>query len=231
LLDGEEGKLDAMKKETGFDPRKDVRAAVVALRPKRSDAEVVLIAEATVNEAKLVAFLRKQGKKVGTVQGAGGNIHRIGGGSAFAVRGGFIIAGDEPVVRAALAKRGPSAELSAMLKSVQQRDMFMAARPTAEQRRELGKKRPELAAMRGMKGAADVGADVKLEGTMELASAEAAKKLHVQAQMALALARLAPEARQFKALIDKLQLTVSGREINARLELTEKELGDLLQML
>lgn len=233
LLDGEETKIEELKKQTGFDLRHDVRAALVALRPKaggRGEHSVV-IAEASIDENKLVAFLRRQGKKVEAQKGPGGTLYRTGSNDALAVRGGFVITGDEPAVRAALAKRGPSPELAQLLKSVQQRDVFFAARPTAEQRRQLAREKPELAEMRSLRGGADVGTSLRADAVLEVASPEAARRLHRQAQAALAVIRMTPEARDFGDILNGLTLEASGREVRARLQLSQAQLKRLLDLL
>jgi hypothetical protein len=233
LLDGEEAKLEELKKQTGFDLRRDVRAALIAVRPKaggRGEHSVV-IAEAAIEEAKLVAFLRRQGKKVEARKGPGGTFYRTGSNDALALRGGFVIAGDEPAVRAALSKRGPSPELTQLLKSVQQRDLFFAARPTAEQRRELARDKPELAEMRSLRGGADVGTSLRADAVLEVASPEAARRLHRQAQAALAVIGMTPEARDFSDILNALTIEASGREVRARLQLSQAQLKRLLDLL
>src|SRR5690606_20758756 len=58
--------LDELKKKTGFDPLKDVHGLVMAAGPgfPADDDDFLVIAEAKLDEARLIAFMQKEGAKL-----------------------------------------------------------------------------------------------------------------------------------------------------------------------
>jgi len=72
---------------------------------------------------------------------------------------------------------------------------------------------------------------LRADAVLEVASPEAARRLHRQAQAALAVIGMTPEARDFSDILNALTIEASGREVRARLQLSQAQLKRLLDLL
>jgi hypothetical protein len=199
----------------------------------RRRGEPVIIAEVKVDEASLLAFISNKGRKATTKQAAGGRLHVLSDKSALAVRGRFVIAGDEGAVRSALAQRGPDKELAALLRGVQQRDVFFAGRPTDALRNELGREKRQLKELRAVSGGGQIDKQIRLDATAVMSNAAAAESLRNQLKGALLVARVAPEVRNtgLASLMDGVSVDARGKELRMKLHLDEAQIKKLLQLL
>jgi hypothetical protein len=134
--------LEELKQKTGFDPLEHVHSVVLAAGPAfpGDDDDFLIIAEAKLDEAKLVAFMQKEGAKLTVKNDALGKWYAFDGGKgAMAFRGKHLVVGGTAIFKRALAKKGPSTTLSTALNPHLGKHLAFALEPNSAMRAELKK--------------------------------------------------------------------------------------------
>jgi len=229
--------LKELRSAIGVDLLAQTHAVLFAFDPKvvTDEDHFVMIAEARVSESRLVGFIRSKGTKLEPKQGPSGRYYLIGkrGKGALAVRGGRIILGGRDSFARALQKRGPSAALRTALGRVRGHDLFVAALPTPAVRRKLEREHRGFGAVDRLVASADLNAGLRLAMAARMLRAAAARDLAAEANRTLSQARGEKQTGKLGllGLISAIQITSSGRELRARIDLPAKELAGMLSMI
>lgn len=235
LREGDVGKeLARLESETGFQLERDLRSVMTVhtLENLDDDDAILLIADARVDEARLVAFLNK-GSKLERV-GANGGYHRTKKtGRAIAFRDGLVLAGPEPILLRALAKSGPSAALAKQLDIVEQRDVFFAMAATPAVQRKLAKHQPELGDFETMALGADVHKGIDATAVARLRNEEAARRVAMRASELRSLLVQTPGLGQvgLEHLLDGLSVRRNERDLTMHYTLSAAQLDALIAMM
>ncbi len=230
--------IDKLKRETGFDVFADVEVLVVALGENitHDDDDFVAIVETKVNEAKLVAFIKKEGGKLEKKNDAAGGHYVLGSDkkSRMAFRDKFVIIGGQKAFDAAMKKQGMAAGLKARLDSVKSYDVYAAALTNPALRDKLGKEDPQLGQVDKASAGINLVSGLDVLAVVEFMTAAPAQELAKQANQGLAEAKKARELQRMglTRYLEKITVKAAGRKLSATLRLSAadvKKLGELLK--
>jgi hypothetical protein len=231
---GAKRELDKIRKATGINVLKDIRSLVIAFDPKviQDDDKFLAVVEVPVNQAKVLAFMKREGAKLQTRQGMGGQYYLLGRqqDGALAFRGKFIVVGDREVFERGMKKTGPGFKLAAQLRKVSSRALFVAVDPPKKVRQKLAKEDKNLGQLQALAAGAEVSPGLKLDAFAQLATAGAASQLEQMATGGLNQARNQREVKQFglDSLLNGITITSQGRELTAKLRLSSADLQQLI---
>lgn len=229
--------IDKLKREAGFDVFNDVKALVVGLGDNvtRDDDDFVAIAEATVNEAKMVAFIKKQGGKLEKKRGAQGDYYVLGSDKKgrMAFRGKFVILGGQKAFDAAIQKQGVSPALKTQLDSVKKYDIYAASLTNQSVREKLGKDDAQLGQVEKASAGLNVVNGLELMAVAEFLTAAPAQDLAKQANQGLSEAKKARELQRMglTKYLQKITVKAVGRKLTATVKLTADDVKQLSALL
>ena len=229
--------LAEFKAATGFDPTKDVRSLVVALGssfPKDND-NFILIAEARISEAKVIAFMKKKNAKIQTVKTRQGTHYLLGRrkDGFLAFRGGHVLLGGKNMRAAVMAKQGPSAALSRQLAPVKRNHIFFAMEPTAEIKKEMAREQKDLGQLKAMSAGLDVVRGAKLNVNARFNNAAAASNVHKMLDQGMKEVAKSRQGKRMKAdqLLRSVKLQKMGPSLRGSVSLSQKQVDDLTKLL
>jgi len=226
--------LERLRKATGIDVLKHIRSVVVAFDPNvvNDDDQFLAVIEVPANEAKVLAFMKKEGAKYEAKMGPAGKYYLLGRkkDGAMAFRGKYIILGAKPVFDKAMRKTGPSFKLKTQLNKVSGRTAFVAADVPYKLRQKLAREDKNLGEVQSFAAGADLTMGLKLDAYAKLASAAAASKLSQMANMGLKEARKAPEVKQLglASLLNGISVSAQGPNLNGKVQISSADLNKLI---
>jgi hypothetical protein len=242
----EDSNFRELADSTGFDPRRDLREAILATGGK-SGANTVIVARGSFDPSKISAFLRANGSEPSIYNGVelwSGSKKTSPGGAIAIVDSSLAIFGQDPAVRAAIDRR--SAAASALSPDLQKRIVEWSANDawviTTAPFTGLGvnKDGQNRVMPAGLSGDAirSAGAGVRF-GPVILVSAEALTRSGQDAQalsdvfgFLVSMLRLnsgRPGAAAALKAADTLQTTINGATVRVSLSVPEELLDQMMQ--
>ncbi|MBW2524174.1 MAG: hypothetical protein JRI23_08360 [Deltaproteobacteria bacterium] len=238
---GAKKKVAELAARTGLDVRRHIHAVVAAFPPTfpQDDDEFVIIAEAKVNEARLVAFAKKEGAEIQRRDSPLGPYYALDGGDgALAFRGKFVILGGQKTFQKALrAARGQSAKthgkLAPRLGLVSQHDVFGVADLPPKVRQEARGVLPGGGEVRAVSATIDVQKGVQVHAKATTDSAKTASQIAAMVQAFLDESGKDPELKKqgLDGYLSLLSVQAAGADLEASLVLTNTQLQRLIGML
>ncbi len=229
--------LAEFKTATGFDATKDVRSVVVAASPKRKGEpdNFVVIVDAKLSEAKLLAFLKSKKAKLETVKTAQGTHHLLGSGrhrGFLAFRGQHVLIGGAAMMPRVMRKQGPKPSVAVALSKVKNRHLFIAMEPTADIRKKWSRQQKELADLRLLTAGLDLTRGAVLTSDARFASAASAKSLEKLAKDSMAQMSGSRQAKKMgmDQMVKGVKLQRVGSTLRGSVKLSQKQVDDLLTM-
>lgn len=228
--------VDELRQATGFDPFRDIRGLVVALGPdfEQDDDQFVVIAEAKVNEQRMIAYMKKKGATPQLRNDAQiGRWYEIAGGdAALAFRGPHVIFGGVKTFKAAMAKKGASPKIKALLSPYLVKDLGFAALVPSKMKKDARREMAELGDIETVRGGGSLQNGLDLELLAGFNSATSASRLATIANQFLDRARQSPEISStgLGKYANKLQLNAIGKDIKASIKLTRTEVDELVKL-
>jgi hypothetical protein len=230
-------KLDELKRETGFDPRTDIKS-IVAAAPSdvlQDDDAFVVIAEARINERRMLAFMKKEGKKVHKKKGRHGSYYLLGKRQegALAFRGKFVIVAGAVIIDKALAKQGLAPKIGRAVSRLKRRHVFAVFQPPAKIRREMAKEVPAFGQANLITGGLDIAAGAKLDVVASFDSAKAAQQAELIANEGLKRGAQDRKLKRMKldGLVNQIKLRRVGRDLQGSLTVSGQQMDRMIKML
>ena len=228
-------KLTELKQKTGFDVLEHVHAVVVAAGagfPKNDD-DLLIIAEAKLDEARLVAFMKKEGAKLTAKSDTLGKYYLFDDGDgAMAFRGKYVVIGGIDIFRRALKKEGPSAQLSAALQPNLKKHLAFALIPNQAMRDQLKKEMPEAAQLKVLSGSAHLQNGLQIQSVATFTTAAPAAKLAKQGNDALSQVKGDEQMKRMglDGLLDRIKIRADRSDLRLDITLTQADLDKLTKL-
>jgi hypothetical protein len=229
---------------TGFDPRRDLREVYVAsshpgAAPGEGRANGFFAARGVFNAAKILDAARQKGGQAQVINGV--NVVSFGpeGRNSMALLdASTAIGGGADAVQAAIARRAAGSRNSAAYLADAERlasryDAWIySLAPTTHLRGVPSNQNGELLrSIEKFSGGATFGADVRLESTAVAQSDKDATALQDVIRFVAGMIRLNqdnPAPPEVVTLLDRLQVSTSGKTVNVSLSIPETDLEDIL---
>ncbi|MEM1031266.1 MAG: hypothetical protein AAF928_05065 [Myxococcota bacterium] len=224
---------DALQKATGFDPVRDLHGVVGALGPnfERDDSDFVAIAQARINEKRLVAYLKTKGADVREVRGRSGRHYLLDEGLALAFRGPLVLAGGKDMVLSALTRKGADPKLKKLLSPFVLKDLAFAALVPERLRRDARREMAELGALENVRGGIDLQRGLDLDVRAGFTDPTSARAVGRTANMFLDRLRQETSGGGFGKFARKLRVQTTGVDLRATLQLSRAEVEELVGLL
>lgn len=229
-------KLGELKQHTGFDLIQHVHGVVLAAGPAfpGDDDDFVLIAEAKIDEARLIAFMQKEGAKLAVKNDASGKHYAFDNGKgAIAFRGKHVIVGGTAIFKRALEKKGPSPKLAAALTPHLSKHVAFVFQPNAATRAELRKEMPDFEQLELLSGGALLKNGFTLNAVATFTTAAPPAKIAKEANEGLAQVRQDKQAKQMglDTLISRVKVSAVRTDLRVDVSLTQADLDKLEKLL
>jgi hypothetical protein len=228
--------LDKLAKATGFDPFRDAKTLAVAVGPDvfKNDDHFVAVIEAKIDEARLIAFVKKEGGKMQPKTGASGKYYEIGkrGDGRIAFRGNFVIVGAGSPFDKALLKQGIAPGLRAQLKPHEGQEIFAAINVIAEAQMEIAREQKELADLKAAAGGLSISPGLDLSLIAEFASSKAPTMLAKLANDGLDEVGKSREVKRMGVanMLAKVKVRAAGNKLIGDLKLSEADVKKLIEL-
>ncbi|MCA9623670.1 MAG: hypothetical protein KC731_31830 [Myxococcales bacterium] len=231
--------LAELKKATGFDPWRDVHAAVLAFPPEflKNDDNFVAVIRADVDEAKVLAYMKSKGGKVEQKQSkSGGNYYLLGDRKkgAMAFRGKLVFVAGAQVIERALASRTAPAPLRRVLGKFEKSDIGLAIRAIPELTKKLKKEDPMLADAKDLAAGLDLAAGgLALEAVASFSNTSTPKKIADLANDGLKKGQADKSVKEmgFDTLLGKIKVEARGTKLEGNASLTKSEVDRVMKTL
>ncbi|HHH11430.1 MAG TPA: hypothetical protein ENK23_05080, partial [Sorangium sp.] len=234
--------LAEFERATGFDATKDVRSLVLGVADSftSNSDNFVLVADAKLDEAKVLAFMRKKGAQFKTLRTRTGVHHLLGRkqDGFLAFRGRHIILGGVEQLgvlagaghRGMTARRGPQRSMSRALVRLKKRPLFLVVEPNAALKKRLAHTHEDFGKLTTFSVGLDVTGGAKLDMAARFASAASAANIHDLATGALKRVSNSRQSKRmgFAAIVKSVRLSKHGPTLRGSLRLTQKQLDNLL---
>jgi hypothetical protein len=238
---GARKKLTEIATHTGVNIQRDIHGIVAAFPPTfpQDDDEFVIIVEAKVNEARLIAYAKKEGAEIQRKDSPAGPYYALDGGDgAMAFRGNFVIIGGQKTFQKALrAAKGRSAKthgkLAARLALVSNHDVFGVADLPQKLRQESKGVLPGGGEVRAAMATIDLRRGVLVNAKTTTNSAKTASQIADMAQAFIDESRRDPSLKKqgLDGYLSLLKVQASGADIEAKLSLTNSQVRRLVGLL
>ena len=230
-------KIDQLKKEAGLDIFRDIHAVVLGFGSKfvQDDDQFVLVAEATVDEARLVSFITKEGGKIQSANGPSGKYYELGrkrdGRMAF--RGKFVILCGDKVFDDVMKKTGPKPSLTTLWKKNASRNVALAAEVIPELRKDLERKDKSFGQLQTISAGLNVTDGVDLMGLARFATSKPAQTLAQMVNQELGGVKNDKEVQKMglAKILNGIRIASAGRDLTASVKVTGADLNRLLGLL
>lgn len=229
--------LAELKKKTGFDVWRDIHAAVIAFDKDfpKDDDRFALIAHATYDERKLMAFAKGKGGKMQLKQGPSGPYYLLGKrkDGALAFRGKYIILAGAKIMPTVLKKQGMGAKVRGLLAPYKSRDIAMAMEVIPTIAKQLAREDKMLKDAKTVAAGLDLTSGADLKADAGFATATTPQKLANIANQGLA--EIAKDESAKKMGVDgflrKISVRAVGRKLEGRVKLSNGDLKRLEKLL
>ena len=238
---GARKKLAEIATHTGVNVRRDIHAIVAAFPPTfpQDDDEFVIIVEAKVNEARLVAFAKKEGAKIQRKDSPAGPYYALDGGDgAMAFRSNYVIIGGRNTFQKALrAAQGRSAKthgkLAARLALVGNQAAFGVADVPPKLRQESKGVLPGGGEVRALVATIDVSQGVKINARATTNSPKTASQIASMAQAFIDESGRDPSLKKqgLDGYLSLLKVQAAGADLEAKLSLTNTKVRRLIGLI
>lgn len=232
---------------TGFDPRRDLRELLIVSRDGGRDTSLIL-ARGVFNGPQIMSAAQNTGAAITTYKGVQVAYGRSTPGWVAIVAGSLAVAGEESLVKAVLDNRDTAiGSTSALLRRAVILDgkhhaWIVASRlpgiPGLQQPRSPGTRRPSTPGLENLQGieefgaGADFGADIRITGEVLARSEKDAQALVDVVKFLSGFLQLSqdgnPQALQLQKLLNQLQMSAVGRNVNFSLSLPQSDFEALL---
>lgn len=229
--------LAELKKKTGFDVWRDIHAAVVAFDKDfpKDDDRFALIAHATYDEKKLMAFAKSKGGKMELKQSPAGPYYLLGTRKegALAFRGKFIILSGAEIMPTVLQKQGLGAKVRGLLAPYQSRDVAMAMEVIPAVAEKLAREDKMLKDAKSIAAGLDLRSGADLQTEAEFATATTPKKLANMANQGLAEIKKDKSTQKMglDGFVSKISVRAVGRKLEGAVKLSNGDLTKLERLL
>ena len=229
--------LAELKKKTGFDVWRDIHAAVVAFDKDfpKDDDRFALIAHATYDEKKLMAFAKSKGGKMELKQGPSGPYYLLGKrkDGALAFRGKFIILAGADMMPLVLKKQGLNAKVRGLLAPYKARDIAMAMEVIPAIAKKLAREDKMLKDAKSIAAGLDLRSGADLKADAGFATAAAPKKMANMANQGLAELKNDKSTKKMglDGLLSKVSVRAVGRKLEGQMRLSNGDLQKLEELL
>lgn len=237
---GMQSKVAEIRAQTGLDLRRDLHGVVAAF-PRtfpQDDDEFVIVVEADVDEARVVAYAKQQGAEIERKSSPLGPYYALDGGDgAMAFRGKLVIIGGKKTFQRALAaKRGRSAStqgrLAARLGTVSQHHLFAVADLPPEVRKESSSMLPGQGEIRAVAATLDVSGGLQLHAKATTDAAQTARQIVglLQAFIDEAKSDRTMKKQGLDGYLSLVSLHAAGADIEASVVLTTAQVQRLIHL-
>ncbi len=233
--------LDLLKAATGFDAEKDISSIVIAVPPDVEKTEnFLVIAKAKVDEAKVMAYAKKEGGEFKEMSHEGVTWYEIDNEGGIAFMGPHIVLGTTAALKAAIAtkkgsmKNASKGSVGPMLKAVDTKaDVWFAMAIPEILRKQMGAADPMAGEIQSAHASMDLATGLALKITVNATTAEIANQLVEVGNAGLQGVGADPSMKQMglDAALTKLVLKADGKAIKVGLNLTKAELAKIEQAL
>ena len=229
--------LAELKRKTGFDVWRDIHAAVVAFDKDfhKDDDRFAIIAHATYDEKKLMAFAKSKGGKMELKQSASGPYYLLGKrkDGALAFRGKFIILAGAKMMPTVLQKQGLGAKVRGLLAPYQSKDIAMAMEVIPAVAQKLAREDKMLEDAQSVAAGLDLKAGADLQADAGFATPTTPKKLANMANQGLAELKKDKSTQKMglDGFLSKVSVRAVGRKLEARVRLSNCDLTELEKLL